>query len=105
LNSSKLKTWLIRYGIGAVLAVALGFVTFLSTTISPKLLNPSYNLPFINCGIRYLEPKIVNPTEVTMVYLDDDSHRELHQPYNTSWDRALYARLLDRLAADGARAV
>jgi len=105
-NQARLiKTLLARYGIGAMLSVLAGIVVLVSTTLNPKLVNPSYNLPFINCGVPHLEPKLIKPTEVTMVYLDDDSHRELKQPYNTSWDRAMYARLLDRLTADGARAV
>src|SRR5882672_1508349 len=97
-NQARLiKTLLARYGIGAMLSVLAGIVVLVSTTLNPKLVNPSYNLPFINCGVPHLEPKLIKPTEVTMVYLDDDSHRELKQPYNTSWDRAMYARLLDRL--------
>jgi len=94
----KIKTCLIRYGIGTVLAVALGWVVLAVETFKPKLVNPSYDVPFF-------KRPIVKPAEVMMVLLDDDSHRELNQPYNTSWDRALYARLLDRLTADGARAV
>jgi len=101
----KIKTLLTRYGIGALLAMLTGFVVLVSSTLKPKLVNPSYDLPFINCGVPYLEPKLTKPSEVVMVLLDDDSHRELKQPYNTSWDRAMYAQLLDRLTADGARAV
>ena len=89
---------LVRYGVGAAAAVLMGFILLVTTTINPKLINPSYDLPF-------LKRPVVKPAEVVMVWLDDDSHRELNQPYNTSWDRGMYARLLDRLTADGARAV
>jgi adenylate cyclase len=40
-----------------------------------------------------------------MVFLDEESHKELNQPFNAPWDRSVHARLLDRLTADGARAV
>lgn len=103
--TAKIKTCLIRYGIGALLAMAAGFGVLTVETLRPKLVNPSYDLPFINCGLPFLSPKLGAPDEVMMVWLDDDSHSQLKQPYNTSWDRALYARLLDRLTADGVRAV
>ncbi|MES1180895.1 MAG: adenylate/guanylate cyclase domain-containing protein, partial [Verrucomicrobiota bacterium] len=58
----------------------------------------SYDLPFL------LRP-ITKPTEVVMIYMDDDSHRELQQPYDRPWDRGIHAQLVERLTADGAKAV
>ena len=100
-----IKSWLARYGVGAALAVAAGFVVLFSDTLGSKVINASYDLPFINCGLPFLEPKLAKPTEAVMVWQDEDSYSQLEQPYNTSWDRAMYARLLDRLTAEGARAV
>ena len=94
----QLKTLLIRYGIGAVLAVALGWLALSLGIFQGWVLNPSYDLPF-------LKRPVEKPTEAVMILLDDNSHRELGQPYNASWDRAVYAKLLDRLTADGVRAV
>jgi len=37
--------------------------------------------------------------------MDEESHRSLGQPFNAGWDRALHARLIDRLTAAGARAI
>jgi adenylate cyclase len=37
--------------------------------------------------------------------MDDDSHRELNQPYNGPWDRGVHAQLVERLTADGAKAI
>src|SRR2546421_1486335 len=37
--------------------------------------------------------------------MDDDSHVELKQPFNRSWDRGVHARLLERLTAEHATAV
>ena len=92
------KSLLPRYGIGGALTVLIGLLMLTSSTLKPKLIDPSYNLPFLN-------RPIVKPTEVVMVWMDDDSHRELAQPYNASWDRALYARLVERFTTEGARAV
>ncbi|HKI72156.1 MAG TPA: adenylate/guanylate cyclase domain-containing protein [Verrucomicrobiae bacterium] len=63
-----------------------------------ELIQRSYDYPF---GPR--PPIPVN--EVVMVYLDEESHKELNQPFNAPWDRSVHARLLERLTADGARAV
>ena len=83
--------------VGAALATATGMVLLLFP-IGLGLRHLSYDLPFA------IRPS-VQPQEVVMVYLDDDSHKELNQPYNAPWDRALHAQLLDRLTAEGARAV
>jgi adenylate cyclase len=95
-----LKPLLLRFGIGCALAALLGLLTFnLDNDIVIRLLVwPSYDYPF---RLHHSAPL----TNIVMVYMDDDSHRELNQPYHTSWDRAVHARLLDRLTADGARAV
>jgi adenylate cyclase len=94
------KPLLLRFGAGSVLASLLGLlaVNLDHDLVLRQLVWPSYDLPF---RLRHGPPL----TNVVMVYMDDDSHRELNQPYNTSWDRAVHARLLDRLTADGARAV
>lgn len=83
--------------VGAVFAVTVG-LTLLYFKFGLALVHLSYDLPFA------IHPRI-QPTEVVMIYLDDDSHKELNQPYNAPWDRGLHAQLLDRLTADGARAV
>src|SRR5882757_10029701 len=66
----KIKTLLVRYGIGAVLAVALGLIMLEVTVLSPKLVDPSYNVPFL---ARPVQPQ----NEVVMVMLDEKSHSEL----------------------------
>jgi adenylate cyclase len=43
--------------------------------------------------------------EAVLVYLDEKSHHDLKQPYTAVWDRALHARLVQRLAAAGATAI
>lgn len=83
--------------IGAVLAAAAG-VSLLLFKFGLGLIHLSYDLPF---GIRPVQ----SPDEVVMIYLDEDSHTELAQPYNAPWDRALHARLLERLTAEQARLV
>src|SRR5471032_874009 len=85
--------------IGALLATVLGLVLLkYDFQASTKLIHLSYNLPF-------LHRSIIQPDEVVMVYMDDDSHRELQQPYFGPWNRGIHAQLVERLTADGARAV
>ena len=43
--------------------------------------------------------------EVVLVEMDEPSHRELGQVWGRPWSRALHARLLDHLRADGAAVV
>ena len=107
---------------GAVLAVVLG-VTLLagdviwkenhSVTHPPRwprlhwvhipfvenLMHISYDLPF-----RY-RALPSSPTEVVLVYLDDDSFLNLNQPYDGPWDRGLYGRFVERMTAEKAKAV
>jgi len=84
---------------GALLAVGFGLVLRLSSfQIGTNLINWSYDLPFHNRPFNI-------PRELVLVYLDDDSHKDLGQPYNRSWDRGLYGRLLERLTAEHARGV
>ena len=84
---------------GALLATASGLVLLKSDfQVSAKLTHLSYNLPF-------LHRPVIQPDEVVMVYMNDESHRELQQPYDGPWDRGVHARLLERLTAEGAKAV
>ncbi len=84
---------------GALLAGAAGLLLLKSDfQVSENLFHLSYNIPF------HHRP-IIRPDEVVLVYMDDDSHRVLQQPYDRPWDRAVHARLVERLTADGAKAV
>lgn len=93
------RAWNLRGGgiVGAVLATGLG-VALLHLKFGLGLIHASYDLPYA------VRPPI-RPSEAVMVYLDDDSHQILNQPYNAAWDRSLHTQLLNRLTADGARAV
>ncbi len=43
--------------------------------------------------------------DLVLLYMDEDSHEQLHQSYSAPWNRsATHARLLDRLKAEGAKA-
>jgi adenylate cyclase len=58
----------------------------------------SYDLLLVARGDRPVN-------EAVMVYLDEVSHEQLGQPQNVPWDRALHARLVDRLNDAGAKAI
>jgi adenylate cyclase len=70
----------------------------------------SFDLPFV---VRHSLPgplrAVAGPprstTEVVILYMDEDSARQLNQPVGGQWNRAIHARLLDWLARDGARVV
>jgi adenylate cyclase len=83
--------------IGALLTITAG-TGLLYLKFGLGLVHASYDLPYA------IRPDS-QPTEVVMVYLDDESHQILNQPYNAPWDRSLHARLLNRLTAEGARSV
>lgn len=83
--------------LGALFATGVG-VLLLYLKFGLGLVHLSYDLPF---AIR----PIIQPKEAVMVYLDDDSHQILNQPYNAPWNRSLHAQLLNRLTTEGARAV
>jgi adenylate cyclase len=82
---------------GAVLAAGAGF-SLHEFNVGLGLVYRSYDLLQVARGE-------VAATEAVLVYLDDRSHEELRQPRNAPWDRALHARLIERLTAAGARAI
>ena len=86
--------------IAAALCILLGLASYALTGLptSQWYLKKSYDLPFA------LKPTVA-VDDVVMVYLDEASHDELHQPYNRPWDRAHFEPLLTRLTRDHARAV
>ena len=105
--SRQIKTLLLRYGIGTALVVVAGFIVLFSeATLGSRIIKASYDLPFINCGLPFLEPKLIKPAEAVMIWQDEEAFKQFGQNHKSaSWDRGIYARLLDRLTAEGARAV
>jgi adenylate cyclase len=83
--------------VGSILAVLLGLV-FLNPFLGQGLTNRSYDLPF-----SFRQPKC--PDELVIIYMDQESHSVLKQPLREPWDRALHARLIDRLRAEHSRVV
>ena len=77
---------------GALLAVLLGLAC-LRYSFAEPLVRLSYDLPFL-----WRAP--IDTHEIVWVYLDEYSARQLNQPLDDIWNRALQARLLDRLTED-----
>lgn len=94
---SKLKKHWLGCALGAVLATALGLV-FFSLTFGDGLIRRSFDLPLT---WRHIS----KPENVVIIYLDEISHKELDQPLNKPWNRALHARLIRQLKQNGAKAV
>jgi adenylate cyclase len=47
----------------------------------------------------------IKSSDVVLLYLDEESHTVLDQPYDSPWDRTLHADLLKRLTKENAKAV
>jgi adenylate cyclase len=92
-----LPRWSLGPLLGAVLTTGLGLLCLFSNLGKP-LERLSYDLPF---PLR----KNLSTSKVAIIYLDEDAARALGQPLNLPWDRRIFAKLLDRLAADGAKLV
>lgn len=93
--------------VGVALTITVGLFLHTRTSSDPKqqtlrfgtrLEQASYDLLLAARGDRAV-------SETVVVYLDDASHERLGQPQNVPWDRALHARLIDRLTAAGAKAI
>ena len=74
---------------GGVVAAALGLL-FLLTPLGARLAELSYELLFF---FR----RDIKPDNVAILYMDWDSHVRLGQEQFRRWDRAVHARLLNRL--------
>ncbi|MEO0453103.1 MAG: adenylate/guanylate cyclase domain-containing protein [Verrucomicrobiota bacterium] len=68
------------------------------TPLGKGLRDISYDLP-------YMFSQHPVPEEVVIVYLDEQSQRDLGQDLNAPWDRALHVQLLNRLKDAGAELV
>ena len=80
-----------------LVAALLGW-GLLEFPLGSGLVTQSYDLLHVFSG----ESRV---TEAVLVYLDEKSHQDLEQPQNAPWDRALHARLVQRLTQAGARVV
>jgi adenylate cyclase len=81
---------------GCALAILAGFACWLP--FAEPLTRISYDLPFVWRAA-------LDTHEIVLVYLDEGSAKQLHQPIDDVWNRALHVPLLERLTRDGARLV
>jgi adenylate cyclase len=84
-------------GIAASLAALAGLCLFLFP-LGGGITRLSFDLPFALRGNQAI-------TNAAIIYLDEESHRELNQPLLAPWDRSLHARLIDQLTAADAKAI
>ena len=83
--------------IGAAVAICLGLI-FLTPQFGGSLIALSYDLAY-----KFRPKATIN--EAVLVYMDDESHGVLKQPYDQGWDRRVHARMVNRLMSYGAQAV
>ena len=84
--------------LGSTAAVAALGLCFFLFRFGLPLERLSYDLPFP------LRTNLSAP-EIALVYIDEESGRQLHQSFSQRWDRSLHTQLLDRLTKDGAKLV
>ena len=82
---------------GGLLSIGMGLAC-LRFSFGEPLMRLSYNLPFIFRSN-------LDTDKFILVYLDEQSAKQLKQPIDDVWNRALHVRLLDRLTQDNARLV
>ena len=90
---SRLDRTHLAAAVGVLLAVGCG-VLLHELPIGRGLVQWSYDLLEVWRGER-------RPEGAVMVYLDEISHKNLVQPYDCAWDRALHAELLEFLGVSG----
>jgi adenylate cyclase len=66
--------------------------------LGARFIYSSYDLPF---GFR----KHIPAAEAVIVYMDEESHRELKQAAHQAWSRKLHAQLIRKLTAEGANVI
>ena len=81
---------------GTTLSTAAGLI--LITNLGRSVHNWSYDLPF---RVR----DIIFPTEAAIVYMDEQSHNDLHQPYDRPWDRSVHAQLINKLTTEHVKGI
>jgi adenylate cyclase len=82
---------------GGLVAIGLGLAC-LEFSFANKLTRASYDLPF-----ALKDPTRINDRDIVLVYLDEESAKQLNQPLDDAWNRSLHASLLERLTTEGAR--
>src|SRR6266446_4455433 len=83
---------------GGILAATTLGLACLRYSFAEPLTRLSYDLPF-------LWRATLDTHEVALVYLDDEAAKQLYQPLDDVWNRALHTRLLDRLTQEKTRLV
>ena len=83
---------------GGILAATILGLACLRYSFAEPLVRLSYDLPFI-------WRTTLDTHQITLVYLDESSAKQLNQPLDDVWNRALHVRLLDRLTQEKARLV
>lgn len=83
---------------GGVVAVTIVGLACLRYSFADPLVRLSYDLPF-------LWRTTLDTHDIRLVYLDEYSAKQLNQPLDDVWNRALHVRLLDRLTQEKARLV
>jgi CHASE2 domain-containing sensor protein len=72
------------------------------TPIGGLLAGFSYDFAYTDIAQLGVRPI---PTEAVIVYMDEDSHTELHQPDNAPWDHSVHTKLIECLTSANPKAI
>ena len=89
-------------GIGVFLTLFVGLICLVTSSRYSQLMNANYDWSLQLFG--FTKPDI-QTSPVVIIYMDEVSYKNLDQPMNKPWDRALHAKLLDKITDDGSVAV
>ena len=105
-GTSPKQSWLNQKraaSVGSLLVLLLGFGALtLDTPLNERLKYASYDSSYLWWPLSHAK---LPDSEVCVIYLDDSSTQYLGQSQDKPWDRSIHAKLLDRLTADGVKAV
>jgi len=96
------RNQLIGGAIGTALALAMALLFLVPGRLTKGLVRASYDHSF---DLASASRPDIQKSGVVIIYMDEPSYRILGQSLSLPWDRARHAELLDRLTAEGARAV
>lgn len=82
---------------GCLLAIAAGFAC-LRYSFGETLARTSFDLPIVWRAT-------LDTHEIVLVYLDEESAKQLNQPLDDVWNRSLHVPLLERLTKEGTRLI
>src|ERR1041385_1451853 len=91
------RVQIVALATGTILSISVGLLLE-AFPLGDGLKRASYDLLIVRRGD-------IAVSDAVMVYMDEESFKQLNQPLNAPWDRSLHAKLVNRLTQAGAKAI